>query len=219
MLVLDANILIRAVPGRRVRELLERYAVRGVRFLAPEAAFEEASKYLPMLLEKRGIPRDAVLASLSELRAIVEAVEADFYRSFEQQARQRLRGRDEADWPILATALGLGCGLWTETRTSLALESLCGRPTELRFFSNKSRALRVQRGQSCPSCRYRYLVGDEDPWTHHQRQNGSPRTNNRIGGMIIFRDPRTSVDLKLGGKLTLAPPDACPSNAPPRPQY
>jgi predicted nucleic acid-binding protein len=70
--------------------------------------------YLPMLLEKRGIPRDDVLASLSELRAIVEAVEADFYRSFEQQARQRLRGRDEADWPILATALGLGCGLWTE---------------------------------------------------------------------------------------------------------
>src|SRR5258708_18991496 len=64
--------------------------------------------------EKRGIPRDDVLASLSELRAIVEAVEADFYRSFEQQARQRLRGRDEADWPILATALGLGCGLWTE---------------------------------------------------------------------------------------------------------
>jgi hypothetical protein len=45
---------------------------------------------------------------------IVEAVEADFYRSFEQQARQRLRGRDEADWPILATTLGLGCGLWTE---------------------------------------------------------------------------------------------------------
>jgi len=78
MLVLDANILIRAVLGRRVRELLERYAVRGVRFLAPEAAFEEASKYLPMLLEKKGIPRD------------------------------------EADWPILATALGLGCGLWTE---------------------------------------------------------------------------------------------------------
>ena len=114
MLVLDANILIRAVLGRRVRELLERHAVRGVRFLAPEAAFEEVSNYLPMLLEKRGIPRDDVPASLSELRAIVEAVEADFYRSFERQARQRLRGRDEADWPILATALGLGCGLWTE---------------------------------------------------------------------------------------------------------
>jgi PIN domain len=89
---MDANILIRAVLGRRVRELLERYAVRGVWFLAPEDAFEEASKYLPMLLEKRGIPRDDVLASLSELRAIVEAVEADFYRSFEQQAPATVAG-------------------------------------------------------------------------------------------------------------------------------
>jgi len=155
MVVLDANILIRAVLGRRVRDLLERYAVRGVRFLAPEAAFEEASMYLPMLLEKRGIPRDDVLASLSELRAIVEAVEADFYRSFEQQARQRLRGRDETDWPILATALGLGCGLWTEDQDFFGMESLYGRPAELRFFSNKSRALLVQKGRSCPSCRYR----------------------------------------------------------------
>jgi hypothetical protein len=39
MLVLDANILIRVVLGRRVRKLPEGYAVRGVRFLAPEAAF------------------------------------------------------------------------------------------------------------------------------------------------------------------------------------
>jgi predicted nucleic acid-binding protein len=68
MLVLDANILIRAVLGRRVRELRERYAVRGVRFLAPEAAFEEASKYLPMLLEKREIPRDDVLAAIRAAR-------------------------------------------------------------------------------------------------------------------------------------------------------
>jgi predicted nucleic acid-binding protein len=25
-----------------------------------------------------------------------------------------LRGRDESDWPILATALGLACAAWTE---------------------------------------------------------------------------------------------------------
>jgi hypothetical protein len=155
MLVLDANILIRAVLGRRVRELLERYAVRGVRFLAPEAAFEEASKYLPTLLEKRGIPRDDVLASLSELRAIVEAVEADFYRSFEQQARQRLRGRDEADWPIPRDSSRFG--LWPlDRRPDFFGTGVAGRPTELRFFSNKSRALPVQKGRSCPSCRYRY---------------------------------------------------------------
>jgi hypothetical protein len=99
-----------------------------------------------MLLEKRGIPRDDVLArSLSELRVIVEAVEADFYRSFEQQARQRLRGRDEADWHPRDNSR---FGLWPldrRTRTSLALESLYGRPTELRSFSNKSRAQLVQK--------------------------------------------------------------------------
>jgi predicted nucleic acid-binding protein len=25
-----------------------------------------------------------------------------------------LRGRDEEDWPVLATALGLACAVWTE---------------------------------------------------------------------------------------------------------
>ena len=35
MIVLDANILIRAVLGRRVRELIDTYSARGVRFFAP----------------------------------------------------------------------------------------------------------------------------------------------------------------------------------------
>ena len=42
MLVLDANILIRAILGKRVRYLLEKYAARGARFYAPEAAFADA---------------------------------------------------------------------------------------------------------------------------------------------------------------------------------
>jgi len=25
-----------------------------------------------------------------------------------------MRGRDETDWPVLATALALACGVWTE---------------------------------------------------------------------------------------------------------
>ena len=39
MIVLDANILIRAVLGKRVRQLLETYAVHGIRFYAPEVAY------------------------------------------------------------------------------------------------------------------------------------------------------------------------------------
>jgi predicted nucleic acid-binding protein len=34
--------------------------------------------------------------------------------SFEEEARQRLRGRDEEDWPVLAAALALSCGIWSE---------------------------------------------------------------------------------------------------------
>jgi len=48
------------------------------------------------------------------LRHIVEPVEQDLYATFENEARQRLRGRDENDWPVLATALGLACAIWTE---------------------------------------------------------------------------------------------------------
>jgi hypothetical protein len=54
MIVLDANILIRAVLGRRVRQLIDTYAGQGVRFCAPDVAFDDAEKYLPPLLKKRG---------------------------------------------------------------------------------------------------------------------------------------------------------------------
>ena len=33
---------------------------------------------------------------------------------YENADRQRQRGRDEDDWPVLATALGLACPIWTE---------------------------------------------------------------------------------------------------------
>ncbi|MGB9070346.1 MAG: PIN domain-containing protein [Candidatus Acidiferrales bacterium] len=54
------------------------------------------------------------LPSLEYLQHIVESVDQDFYGSFEAEARQRLRGRDKDDWPVLATALGLACAMWTE---------------------------------------------------------------------------------------------------------
>ena len=47
MLVLDANILIRAVLGKPVRQLLETYSEHGIRFYAPEVSYADAEKYLP----------------------------------------------------------------------------------------------------------------------------------------------------------------------------
>jgi len=114
MIVLDANILIRAVLGRRVRQLLEQYAGQAVRFCAPDAAFDDAAKYLPTLLIERGKPDADVAASLQYLRILIELVDRDVYGAFEEQAKEHLRGRDEEDWPILASALAIACPIWSE---------------------------------------------------------------------------------------------------------
>jgi predicted nucleic acid-binding protein len=114
MIVLDANILIRAVLGRRVRQLIEKYAARGVQFSAPDAAFDDARKYLPALLKKRGIPEADILATIEYLQNAVERVEPHLYSAYESEARERLRGRDEDDWPVLASALALASPVWTE---------------------------------------------------------------------------------------------------------
>ena len=134
MIVLDANILIRAVLGRRVRQLIDTYAGQGVRFFAPDVAFDDAEKYLPPLLRKRGKSHADFSASLEYLRNIVEAVTPELYAVFESEARQRLRGRDESDWPILATALGLTCAVWTEDADFFGTGSRCGLQIESRFF-------------------------------------------------------------------------------------
>ena len=114
MLVLDANILIRAILGRRARQLIEAYSTKGIRFFAPDVAFQDADKYLPILLKRHGKPRGDLSPSLDDLRNIIETVKPELYAVFETEARQRLRSRDESDWPVLASALGLGCPIWTE---------------------------------------------------------------------------------------------------------
>lgn len=114
MIILDANILIRAVLGKHVRLLLETYAVRGVRFYAPEVAYADAERYLPALLRKRERPDADLSAALAYLKSLIEPIGQDGYGFFEAEARQRLRGRDEEDWPVLAAALSLSCGIWTE---------------------------------------------------------------------------------------------------------
>ena len=45
---------------------------------------------------------------------IVQTVEAETYGAFEAIARARIDQRDIEDWPVLASALALGCPIWTE---------------------------------------------------------------------------------------------------------
>jgi hypothetical protein len=88
-IVLDANILIRAVLGKRVRELIFENASR-IKFFAPDAAYEDARKYLPILLEKRGIKNMAAMKVLDCLEAIVQPIDLDLYVGQQQQALQRI---------------------------------------------------------------------------------------------------------------------------------
>jgi predicted nucleic acid-binding protein len=112
-LVLDANILIRAVLGQKVREIIINYA-SSIDFFTPLVCFEDAYCYLPELLAKRGVEVEPALAVLDQLKRLIQPVEKEWLEAFEVQARLRLKLRDEDDWPILAAALALNCPIWTE---------------------------------------------------------------------------------------------------------
>jgi predicted nucleic acid-binding protein len=112
-IVLDANILIRAVLGKRVRELIVDNA-NAVQFFAPDVAYSDARKYLPSLLEKRGVKREPAMAVLDALESIVWPLELGVYEGLKTQALQRIAMRDADDWPVLACAMTIGCAVWTE---------------------------------------------------------------------------------------------------------
>jgi predicted nucleic acid-binding protein len=112
-LVIDANVLVRAVLGRRVRSLLETYC-ESVAFLLPECALSEALEHLPnLILRHSGDPETALLL-LHSLAALTEVLPTELYVAFEDEARARLGSRDPDDWPMLAAALAFDCPIWTE---------------------------------------------------------------------------------------------------------
>lgn len=69
------------------------------------------------------------------MQRLVEPVNPDSYELFDEEARLRLQGRDEDDWPILATALSLSCPIWTEDTDFLELVLPPGRPIALKSIS------------------------------------------------------------------------------------
>ena len=107
-IVVDANIVVRAVLGVRVPELIERYAA-SVSFFVPAVAVEEVVRNLPVIAVKRGVDPTPLLEALDRFRLVVDVVPADVTAPFERAARSRVGGRDPGDWPIVAAALALSC--------------------------------------------------------------------------------------------------------------
>ncbi|MFT4114647.1 PIN domain-containing protein [Silvibacterium sp.] len=117
-IVLDANILLRAVFGVRVRSLLETYE-ESVLFYAPDVCFHDAERYIPAISTKRRIDPAPGLAVLRQLTSLVGVVDESLYIGYEAAAKARIGHRDMDDWPIVASALLLCCPVWTEDQDFL----------------------------------------------------------------------------------------------------
>ncbi|NBD14779.1 MAG: nucleotide-binding protein [Cyanobacteria bacterium] len=115
-LVLDANILIRAVLGKKINSLILQYNNQ-VAFYTPDLCFQDAEKYLPIILEKRhNIDVDLAMDVLTQISQIVYPLDKDLYSQFEVEARKRIASKDEDDWPVIAAALFFNCPIWTEDK-------------------------------------------------------------------------------------------------------
>ena len=112
-LVLDANILLCAVFGQRVRHVLETYE-NDARFYTPDVCFQDAQKYIPVISKDRRLDAALGLSVLEQLGRLVEQVDRSLYEESEDSARARIERRDADDWPVVAVALLLNLPIWTE---------------------------------------------------------------------------------------------------------
>ncbi len=113
--VLDANILIRAVFGKRVPALIERFELH-CNFYTPDVCVDDARKYIPELCRKRKLDASLPLSVLDQVIYSVRPVDLTLYRVRESDARERVWHRDLDDWPVVAVALILDCPIWTEDK-------------------------------------------------------------------------------------------------------
>jgi len=112
-LVLDANILVRAVFGKKVRRILES-PNEDVLFCSPDHCFREAHRNIPVIAERRGLDLDVAFSNFESLTLLIESVDVSAYSAFREPARQRIARRDPDDWPVVAVALMLQLPIWTE---------------------------------------------------------------------------------------------------------
>ena len=112
-LVLDANILLRAVFGQRVRQILEAYEDQAS-FYTPDVCFQDARKCRGYISVRRRLDVDLALSVLDQISRMVEPADRSLYEDYQEIARGRVLPRDPDDWPVAAVALLLGLPIWTE---------------------------------------------------------------------------------------------------------
>jgi predicted nucleic acid-binding protein len=114
VLVLDANIIIRAVLGNKVRNYLLKF-YETVDFFTPDICIEEVRKNLPTIFEKRNISPQPSIEVFKHVQNLLQIVDENLYTQREIDAKKRMK-RDINDWPVVATALLFNCAIWTEDK-------------------------------------------------------------------------------------------------------
>ena len=112
-IVLDANILFRAILGTKVPKQLNRYKTR-IDFFTPAFCYEELRKHIPKIAEAKNLPVEPLNDAIEKLEKVVLPLEKGIYSHREKNAKNRIGERDINDWPIVALALTLNCPVWTE---------------------------------------------------------------------------------------------------------
>ncbi|MFM8008768.1 MAG: PIN domain-containing protein, partial [Dolichospermum sp.] len=112
LIVLDTNILIRAILAERVPNLLDKYNYN-CSFVTPACCYDELNEHLPKILQKRDLPLDPFLNAIKNLTKVVIPIADEIYSEYEYDAKRRIQERDIKDWTIVALSLSLNCPIWT----------------------------------------------------------------------------------------------------------
>lgn len=110
-LIIDANIVLAAIFGRRGRV---NHAIQaGLDLVIPEPQFEEAARVLDRKLGMGVAPaREQVGTALVG----VDVIGLASLESARDAALARLGPRGKPDWPVLAAALVLDADIWSDDR-------------------------------------------------------------------------------------------------------
>lgn len=115
LIVLDTNILVRAVLGHKVSSLLEKY-VDNCQFFTPDNCYQELECQLPRILEKRKVQSDESSQTIDALGKIVIPIPEEDYIEYKDKAQRRIKARDPKDWEVVALAMQFDCPIWTEDK-------------------------------------------------------------------------------------------------------
>jgi predicted nucleic acid-binding protein len=205
-LVLDANILLRAVFGVRARGILESFEDVAA-FYSPDVCFEDARKYIPVIAKRRGFDAAVGLAMLEEIGRIVEAVDRSLYEDFEEMARGRIASRDPEDWPVVATALMLAAPVWTEDRDFFGsgVATWTSDKVELYLRDSKARRFRIESCCRLRGRRLRFVVSHS--CNRRNRGDGASSQPGKLERLIYFSKRTMVVEMPQNRSAYMATVD------------